>query len=100
MANISKIKLEYYQISSGEDLVAKLGSVGILKKKHQEIITIIFLKLESVEKEKESLYSIRNEFRIRREQLLLFRQIIRITWLVLWEKKASGKLSMLIQWNF
>ena len=29
MANISKIKLEYYQISSGEDLVAKLGSVGI-----------------------------------------------------------------------
>ena len=29
MANISKIKLEYYQISSGEDWVAKLGSVGI-----------------------------------------------------------------------
>ena len=29
MSNISKIKLEYYQISSGEDLVAKLGSVGI-----------------------------------------------------------------------
>ena len=61
MANISKIKLEYYQISSGEDLVAKLG------------ITIIFLKLESVEKEKESLYSIRNEFRIRREQLFYFK---------------------------
>lgn len=29
MANVSKIMLEYYQISSGEDLVAKLGSVGI-----------------------------------------------------------------------
>ena len=29
MSNSSKIKLEYYQIPSGEDLVAKLGSMGI-----------------------------------------------------------------------
>lgn len=29
MSNSSKIKLEYYQIPNGEDLVAKLGSVGI-----------------------------------------------------------------------
>ncbi len=29
MSNISKMKLQYYQIQSGEDLVAQLGSAGI-----------------------------------------------------------------------